>query len=144
MHDIMVEGERVRHRMGDRGPRIREGKPREESGARLPPAQLEAREVVDELRQHLQDLLSSLDSEDRRDRVRAHVPEALERVRERVEARRKCEGARGGERQFGIDDRDPGIERRVRKGVFLALRRVPHRRPGGDLGRRCRRSTGPR
>ena len=96
--------------MGQSGFRIGEGEARHDRGLGLAPAQIEVAEVADEARQYIQDLPRRRNGEVGRDRVGVDVPEALERVRQSVQASRQCQAARGADGDRRIDDCDLGIK----------------------------------
>ena len=96
--------------MRDGGARVGERKPRGQRRRGHAAAQIQVLQVFREPRHDRQDLARRHHRVVHRDRIDVHVPQALERVRQRVEAGADRELARLSGHQRGIDQRVPRIE----------------------------------
>jgi hypothetical protein len=125
--------------VGEGGARVGEGEACEQAGAGEPGAQRLVAQVAGQQRQRLDHLACGDLGQRARDRIGVHVPDAFQRMAQRIEAGAHRDGAGQAHGQQRIDQRDRWIERLARQRIFLQRPGVPDGRPGGDLAAGARR-----
>ena len=104
VHRAVAQGHRVGHRVGDGRFGVRECEAREHRGAQHARAQVAARELPAERGEHVQDLPGRSHRMNCRDRIGVAVPNALQRMRQRIEPGADRQPSRTTQSQLRIED----------------------------------------